>query len=84
MMVHMTTSEARSDFSAAVKSAQCGERVMLSSHGKPVAALVSVEDLELLQEIEDRIDGRQASEALAEAEREGTVPWDRVKADFGL
>ena len=83
-MVHMTTSEARSDFSAAIRSAQSGERVILSSHGKAVAALVSVGDLELLQEIEDRIDGRHASGALAEAEREGTVPWDQVKADFGL
>jgi len=46
--------------------------------------LVSVEDLELLQEIEDRIDGRHASDALAEVEREGTVPWDRVTADLGL
>ncbi len=42
------------------------ERVLLERHGKPIAALVPVEDLELLQELEDRLDLAAARKALKE------------------
>ena len=40
---------------------------MIKKHGRPVAALVPVEDLELIRELEDRIDLQDARKALAEA-----------------
>lgn len=83
-MRSMTTSEARKDFSETVKRARKGERIVLNSHGKPVAALVPIEDLELLQELEDRLDARAARIALAEAQEHGTIPWGQVKAELGL
>lgn len=43
-----------------------GERIILQRHGKDEAALVSVADLELLEEIEDREDIVAGREALAE------------------
>lgn len=43
-----------------------GERTAVTRHGKTVAAIVSVEDLELLDELERRAD----LEALREARRE--------------
>jgi prevent-host-death family protein len=83
-MVELASSEARKDFAETLRRASAGERFVLTSHGKGVAAIVPIEDLEMLQMIEDRLDARATREALAEVEREGTVPWDQVKAELGL
>lgn len=61
--------------------AYAGDRVLLSRHGKAVAAVVSVGDLELLQALEDRIDLGVARKALKER---GSVAWAKVKADLNL
>lgn len=61
--------------------AYAGERVVLTRRGKGVAALVSMEDLQLLQELEDRADVRAARKALKE---KGGVPLDEVKARLGM
>jgi prevent-host-death family protein len=58
------------------------ERVIVEKHGKAVAALVPMEDLEILRALEDRIDLDAAREALAEP---GTSrSWAEVKAELGL
>jgi prevent-host-death family protein len=50
------------------------EHVILTRQGKAVAALIPVEDLELLHAVEDRVEGHMAAEALDEsAER---FPYD--------
>ncbi|MEW6252680.1 MAG: type II toxin-antitoxin system prevent-host-death family antitoxin [Planctomycetota bacterium] len=58
-----------------------GERIVLARRGKDMAALVSIEDLALLNALEDRIDLEAAREALEEP---GSVPWEAVKARLGL
>ena len=58
-----------------------GERIVLERRGQEVAALVSLADLKLLEELEDRTDLEAAREALSEP---GAVPWDEVKARLGL
>ena len=83
-MIKLTTSKARQEFASVIKSVEKGQRVLLSSHGEAVAALVSVEDLAILQAIEDRRDARAAKAALADAQVNGTVPWDEVKSELGL
>jgi prevent-host-death family protein len=60
------------------------ERVTLTRHGKAVVALVPIEDLELLEALEDRIDLEKTRAALEEARAEGTLPWEQVKAELGL
>jgi prevent-host-death family protein len=55
-----------------------GERIVLERRGRPVAALVSLEDLELLEEIEDEYLDRLAD--AAEAEGGESIPWEQVKA----
>jgi prevent-host-death family protein len=58
-----------------------GERIVLERHGKAVAALVSVEDLELLEALEDQID----VEAVRAARKEpGMVPYEEVRRKAGL
>ena len=83
-MIKLSASKARQDFSSVIKGVGKGERFLLSRHGAGVAAVVSVEDLALLQAIEDRRDVRAARAALADAEKNGTVPWEQVKTELGL
>jgi prevent-host-death family protein len=56
-------------------------RVVLERNGKPAAAMVSIEDFELLKEIEDKLDLVAAREALKEP---GEVSWDALKKKLGL
>lgn len=84
-MVRKPVSEARYDLAETLNRVRYkGERIVLHRRGKDVAALVPVEDLELLEELEDRIDLESAREALKEAEKEGTIPWSEVKKKLGL
>ena len=56
-----------------------GERVAVERYGKPVAALVSSADLELLEAIENRMDIEAARRALREP---GRRSWDEVRAEL--
>lgn len=59
-----------------------GDRVVLERHGKSVAAVISVADLELLEALEDKYDIDSAREALAESGRR--IPWKELKQRLGL
>ncbi len=81
----MTAAGARSQFSEIVnRTAFGGERVVVTRRGKPLAALVTIEDLALLEELEDRADARDFRAALKGARREAAVPWHELKRRFGL
>ena len=81
-MTTLAATELRTHGSEAInRVAYAGDRVLLQRHGKNVAAIVSVEDLELLQALEDRIDLAAARKALKQPSR---VAWDKVKADLNL
>ena len=41
-----------------------GERILLEKNGKRIAALVAIEDVQLLEAIEDKIDIEEAKKAL--------------------
>jgi prevent-host-death family protein len=60
------------------------ERIVLTRRGKEIAAVVPIEDVKLLEELEDRIDLEEARAALAEAKSKGTIPWEKIKTDLGL
>jgi prevent-host-death family protein len=57
-----------------------GERLVVKRRGKVLFALVPVEDLELLERIEDRLD----LDALRAAKDEPSKPWAEVKKALGL
>ena len=44
-----------------------GDRIVLERHGKDVAAVISIEDLELLERLEDRYDLELSKGALADS-----------------
>lgn len=56
-----------------------GERVRLHRHGKDIAVVISVEDLERFEALEDRYD----LELMREARKEPgpNVPWEQLKTD---
>ncbi len=84
-MVQIPTVKARDEFSDLVNRVAYGkERVVLTRRGKPLAAVVPLEDVELLERLEDRIDLDEARAALAEARDDGTVSWEKIKAEIGL
>lgn len=60
------------------------DRVRITRRGKPVAAVVPIEDLELIELLEDEIDIREAEKALREARKKGTVPLQKIFQEVGL
>ena len=84
-MATMTVAEAKNRFSDVLRRAEYGgERVIVERHGKPVAAIVSTDDLRRLEAAEDAADLRDAQGALTEATQEGTVPLETVLRKYGL
>jgi len=58
-----------------------GDRVLIDNHNKPYFAVISSEDLQLLQMIEDKIDLHKAREAL---KRNKFEPWKDIKKELGI
>jgi len=84
-MTTLSTVKARENFSDLVnRSAYGKERVVLTRRGKGVAAVVPIEDLNLLEAIEDRLDLEDIEKALADPENRRAIPWAKVKKDLGL
>ncbi len=77
----MKVAEIRNNLADAInRVAYSGERIVLERRGKGVAALVSVEDLELLQRLEDEADIKAARKALKE---KGGISWEDYKKKHG-
>lgn len=55
------------------------ERIVVTSRGKPKAAVISIDDLELLEELEDTLAAR---EALEEYERGETISLEELIAEL--
>ena len=82
-MAPITATEARDAFGETLNRVAYGkERIVLSRRGKPLAALVPLEDLALLEELEDRLDVEEARKALAESDEH--IPYDEVRRELGL
>jgi len=75
--------EARDNFAEMVNRAAYGhERVRLTRRGKAEAAIISAEELDYFEALEDAQDVLLAREALADPAP--SVPWSEVKARLGL
>ena len=81
MSKRLTTSTARSQFADIISRAEyAGERTVVHRRKKPVAAIVPIEDLELIERYEDELDLR----LIRKARKEKTIPWEKVKKELGL
>jgi prevent-host-death family protein len=84
-MSELPVSDAREDLAEVVNRVAYGhERVRLTRRGKPLAAVVPIEDLELLEQLEDQADVEAIRQALADPANAEPVPWEQVKADLDL
>jgi prevent-host-death family protein len=83
IMTRLTASQLRGDMATAInRVAFGGERIVLQRNNKDVAALVSVEDLNLLRELEDRVDLAEIRKALKEPGV--NIPWKDIKKKLGI
>lgn len=60
------------------------DRVVVTKHGKKVAAVVPYEDLELLERLEDEADLKEIKRRLSADKGKRNIPWEKVKKDSGL
>jgi prevent-host-death family protein len=81
----ITTAAARKNFSDLINRVAYGkDRVVLTRRNKPLVAVVPIEDIALIEEIEDREDLKAARAAIREAKRKGTIPWAQIKKELNL
>ena len=79
----ISTASARKNFAEIVNQVAYGkEPVILTRRGKEVVALVSIEELELLKQIENHLYIEDAKKALAEAGE--NLPAEEVWKQLGL
>ncbi len=58
-----------------------GVRIIVNRNGKPAFAMVSVEDVNLLEAIEDKLDIATAEKAVKQGK---FTSWEQVKKKLGL
>jgi len=82
-MKRLNTTAAREDFADILNQvAYAGERIILHRRGKNVAAIVTMADLKLLQELEDRMDNAAAD--AAHFEPLDSIPINKIKKELDL
>jgi len=82
-MTKISTAEARNEFADVINRASFGkERFVLTRRGKELVAIVPVEDLALLEELEDQMDIEAAKAALAESDER--VSYRDLRRELGL
>ena len=87
-MTRLNVSKVREEFPEVVNRAAYGqERTIVSRRGKDLAAIISMDDLRLLERLSreemDRIDIADTRAALAEAEEKGTRSLRDVMRELG-
>lgn len=80
---HVSVSEAREDFAELVnRAAYTGERIRIYRRGRPVAAIVPIEDAEYMERLEDEVDLKAVEEALADPQNAVPIPFEEVEAEL--
>ena len=88
-MIHIPVSEFKNEIAETLnRVAYAGERVLLQRHGKDVVALISLEDLQILEKIEQLEEEQDIKESLRtlkeiDAGKDTVVSWKDVKNEFG-
>lgn len=83
-MTRMGVSDAREHLSDVVDRARyTQERVVLTKRGREVGAIISIDDLKLLEMLEDQLDIKEARQSLEESQGK-RIPYDEVRKKLGL
>jgi len=83
MLNKISSAEAGRNFSGIIERVISEkEAVILTKEGREVAAVISIEDMRLLREIEDRIDIEDAWRARSEPGED--IPWEKLREELYL
>ena len=83
-MTRIGVSDARDHLSEVVDRARyTQERVVLTKRGREVGAIISIDDLKLLEMLEDQLDVKAARQALEESQGE-RISYDDIRKNLGL
>ena len=83
MLNKITTADARKKFSNIINRVAFGEEsFVLTRRGEPMAALVSMKELKLLQELKDQMDIGDAWKAKTEPGE--PIPWEELKNELEI
>jgi prevent-host-death family protein len=85
VMPEVPASQARDNLAELISRAAYGkERIILTRRGKQLAAVVPMEDVRRLEQLQDEQDLREARKALIEVQQKGTTSLADLKAELGL
>ena len=81
----VTVADARSDLADLLNRVAYGkERLVITRHGRALAALVPIEDLHLVNRLRRFVARKDVARALAELD-EGKAPsWEQLRQELGL
>ncbi|OGP63195.1 MAG: toxin-antitoxin system antitoxin subunit [Deltaproteobacteria bacterium RBG_13_49_15] len=83
MINKVTAADARKNLSHIINKVAYGkESFVLTRRGQAIAALVSIDDLKLIQDIEERLDIEDAWKARNETGE--NTPWERLRLELNL
>jgi len=81
-MTKVSMTKARQDFTDIANRVMFGgERICIQKNNKPAVAVVSIEDLEVIEAMEDKIDLEEALKAL---KKPGFVTLKALKKQLGI
>lgn len=84
-MTEVSITSARDTLAEVLNRAAYGkERLVLTRRGKRLVAVIPLEDLELLEDMEDQWDVQQAQALLEREQGEPRIAWEQVKEQAGL
>lgn len=87
-ITRLKLTEVHQDLINILKQLASSKPIILQYNGNDLAALISIEDLHLLERLiveeEDRIDIAESKQILVEVKEQGTVPWEVIKVELGL
>lgn len=80
----INTADAKEQFTDLInRVAHNNERVILTRRGKEIAVIIPIDDLKVLQDSQDKLDLREAIDALKEARSIGTISLEKLKEEAG-
>ncbi len=83
MLKKVTTADARKKLANIINQVAFGnDSFVLTRRGEPIAAIVSMKELKLLQDLEDQIDIEDAWKAKNEPGE--PIPWEELKKELVL
>jgi prevent-host-death family protein len=81
----VTVADARSGLAELLNRVAYGkERLVITRHGREIAAIVPVEDLQVATRLRKFVARKDVARALAELDAGRSSPWEKLRGELGL